>query len=84
FYNAPMQRIEMHLMSRCWQQVQVCGQIFEFEEGQTLHTESSHKFTLSGLCAMAKAAGFKPGPVWTDDQQWFGVQWLIASDQDND
>ncbi|MFM9879753.1 MAG: L-histidine N(alpha)-methyltransferase, partial [Burkholderiaceae bacterium] len=41
FYNAPMQRIEMHLMSRCWQQVQVCGQIFEFEEGQTLHTESS-------------------------------------------
>jgi dimethylhistidine N-methyltransferase len=83
FYNAPLQRIEMHLMSRCWQQVSVCGQTFEFEEGQTLHTESSHKFTLASLRALALEAGFKVGPVWTDAQQLFSVHWLIASDQDS-
>jgi len=78
FYNAPLRRIEMHLVSRCWQQVHVCGQHFEFEQGQSLHTENSYKFTVSGLRTLAQQAGFEPGPVWTDAQQLFSLHWLVA------
>ena len=78
FYNAPLQRIEMHLMSRVHQQVRLCGQTFSFEEGETLHTENSYKFTIDGLRALAIKAGFTPGPVWTDANQLFSVHWLVA------
>ena len=78
FYNAPLQRIEMHLVSRARQAVTVGGQRFEFEEGESLHTENSYKFTIEGLRALARRAGFVPGPVWTDPQRLFSVHWLHA------
>lgn len=78
FYNAPHQRIEMHLVSRCRQQVALAGHIYEIGEGETLHTEYSHKFTIDGLRELARRAGFRPGPVWTDEQRLFSVHWLEA------
>jgi dimethylhistidine N-methyltransferase len=85
FYNAPMRRIEMHLVSRCRQRVAVGGRWFELEEGETLHTEHSHKFTIDGLRTLARQAGFRPGPVWTDPQRLFSVHWLRApGPQDED
>lgn len=78
FYNSPLQRIEMHLVSACRQKVAFAGQWHEFEEGETLHTENSYKFTIEGLRALAMEAGFKPGPVWTDAQKLFSVHWLHA------
>lgn len=78
FYNAPLQRIEMHLMSRRRQQVQVCGERFEFATGETLHTENSHKYTIEGMQALARRAGFTPLAVWTDANRWFGLHWLQA------
>jgi dimethylhistidine N-methyltransferase len=78
FYNAPRSRIEMHLVSRERQQVAWRGDIFEFDEGEAIHTENSYKFTVGGLHAMAMRAGFRPGPVWTDDARLFSVHWLHA------
>jgi dimethylhistidine N-methyltransferase len=78
FYNAPLQRIEMHLVSRSRQQVVWGAEHHEFEEGETLHTENSYKFTVDGLRALALRAGFKPGPVWTDEDHLFSVHWLHA------
>ena len=78
FYNAPLQRIEMHLVSRCRQTVHLGGQSFGFEEGETLHTENSYKFTVDGLRALASRAGFAPGPVWTDPDRLFSLHWLQA------
>ncbi|MGH6625453.1 MAG: L-histidine N(alpha)-methyltransferase [Burkholderiaceae bacterium] len=78
FYNAPLQRIEMHLVSRCAQRVSVCGECFEFAEGETLHTENSYKFTIDSLRQLAAQAGFRPGPVWTDPQHLFSLHWLQA------
>jgi dimethylhistidine N-methyltransferase len=78
FYNAPLQRIEMHLVSRCRQQVKLAGQSHGFEEGDTLHTENSYKFTIEGLRALAARAGFRPGPVWTDPRRMFSLHWLHA------
>jgi dimethylhistidine N-methyltransferase len=78
FYNAPLQRIEMHLVSRRRQQVRVCGRYFEFAEGETLHTENSYKFTVDGVQALARQAGFTPAAVWTDPDRLFSLHWLQA------
>ncbi len=78
FYNAPLQRIEMHLMSRCRQTVRLNGQDFVFAEGETLHTENSYKFTQDSLRALAIQGGFTPGPVWMDPQRLFSLHWLVA------
>jgi dimethylhistidine N-methyltransferase len=78
FYNAPLQRIEMHLVSRKRQKVALGGECHEFDEGEALHTENSYKFTVDGLRALAARAGFTPGPVWTDEQKLFSVHWLHA------
>jgi dimethylhistidine N-methyltransferase len=78
FYNAPQQRIEMHLVSRRRQDIELGGRCYHFEEGETLHTENSHKFTVDGMRALAVQAGFRPGPVWTDPERFFSVHWLHA------
>jgi dimethylhistidine N-methyltransferase len=78
FYNAPLSRIEMHLVSRAKQQVNLCGRSFEFAEGEALHTENSHKFTVDSLRDLASRAGFTPGAVWTDPDRLFSVHWLHA------
>lgn len=76
FYNAPLQRIEMHLVSRRAQVVQVLGRRFTLAEGETIHTENSHKFSIDGLRTLAVKAGFGIGPVWTDPERLFSVHWL--------
>ena len=78
FYNAPYQRIEMHLVSTCQQTVSVSGATFRFSEGETLHTENSYKFTMDGLHQLALRAGFTPGQNWTDSDHTFCLLWLDA------
>lgn len=78
FYNAPLSRIEMHLVSRERQRVRSDGEAFDFGEGEAIHTENSYKFTVEGLHALAVRAGFRPGPVWTDPDHLFSVHWLYA------
>lgn len=78
FYEPRQRRIEMHLVSRCPQSIALGEQVFEMAEGESLHTESSYKYTLSGLHAMAQQAGFTVGTTWLDPMHWFCVQWLQA------
>ena len=78
FYNAPLSRIEMHLVSRERHRVRWGAEQFDFDEGEAIHTENSYKFTLEGLHALAVRAGFRPGPVWTDPDHLFSVHWLHA------
>ncbi len=76
FYNSPLRRVEMHLVSRRAQAVTIDGHRFAFDEGETIHTENSHKFTVDGLRALAVEAGFRPAAVWTDPERLFSVHWL--------
>jgi dimethylhistidine N-methyltransferase len=78
FYNAPLQRIEMHLVSLARQAIAFGDDRFVIEEGESLHTENSYKYTMPGVRALAQRAGFRPGPVWTDPQGLFSVHWLHA------
>ena len=73
FYHHLRQRVEMHLVSLEPQTVEVCGRQFEFEEGETIHTENSHKYTQASLEALLQATGFEPRQFWTDHQQHYAI-----------
>ncbi|PTT83746.1 L-histidine N(alpha)-methyltransferase [Pelomonas sp. HMWF004] len=79
FYNPAYRRIEMHLRAARPLTLQMGGERYDFHEGETLHTEHSHKYTVDGFQALATRAGFKPGKVWMDDNRWFAVLWLEAA-----
>ena len=70
-------RIEMHLVSRRSQTVQVAGQTIQFAEGETIHTENSHKYTPKRFEALAVEAGWRVDEIWTDDNKHFAVAILI-------
>jgi dimethylhistidine N-methyltransferase len=78
FYNPAYRRIEMHLRAVRPLTLQMGGERYDFHEGETLHTEHSHKYTVSGFQSLAQRAGFRPGKVWTDENEWFAVLWLEA------
>ena len=73
--------IESHLRSTKAQTVTVAGKRFSFEQGETIHTEESHKYTLGGFAALAGAAGFRVDRVWTDDRSYFSVQYCAVADR---
>lgn len=72
-WNAEFGRIEMHLVSALPQTVTVGGQTFSFAEGESIHTESSHKYTLSGFEGIAKEGGWRTEQVWQDTAETFAV-----------
>ena len=76
YFNDHAGRIEMHLMSRIDQTVSVAGAQVDFTAGETLHTESSYKYSIEEFHALAEASGFVADQVWTDEQQLFSVHCL--------
>ncbi|MFT8243492.1 L-histidine N(alpha)-methyltransferase [Roseomonas sp. BN140053] len=77
-WNPDLERIEMHLVSRRAQTVQLAGRAFQFAEGESIHTENSHKYRPERLRALAEAAGWRAGASWTDPDRLFSV-WLLDS-----
>ena len=71
FYNSELQRIEMHLESIEHQTVSACGRDFHFSEGETIHTENSHKFNIDSFKVVAEDLGYKYLSHWTDDKEYF-------------
>jgi L-histidine Nalpha-methyltransferase len=66
----------MYLVSLKRQSVQLNGQFVEFQSGEAVHTEDSHKYTIESFREMAARAGFTPRAVWTDEERLFSVHWL--------
>ena len=58
-WNADRARIEMHLEATRPMTVRVGDQAFRFAAGETIHTESSRKFTREAVETLAAAAGWK-------------------------
>jgi dimethylhistidine N-methyltransferase len=79
FYNPRESRIEMHLVSLKEQVVHLDDVSISFSEGESIWTESSYKFNLGEFALMATAAGFQVEKVWTDEWQWFSVQYLLKT-----
>jgi len=76
FFNTKRERIEMHLVSRKAQTVTVGGEPFEFEPGETIHTENSYKYTRDGFKNLARQAGWIEHALWTDSAGNFSVRAL--------
>lgn len=77
-WNDAESRIEMHLVSRISQVVQVAGHPIRLAAGESLHTESSYKHTREGFLALAGQAGWTPDGFWTDADGRFGMHRLIT------
>jgi dimethylhistidine N-methyltransferase len=72
-YNAELGRVEMYLISRQAQTVTVGGEAIEFEPGETICTEHSHKYTVDEFAAVAAAAGLTLRREWTTKRREFAV-----------
>lgn len=77
-YNREQHRIEMHLISRKQQTVRLLGTSFSFRAGESIHTESSYKYSTDRFGALARGSGWKVKHIWTDAAKMFSVQALVA------
>ncbi|MCK8786314.1 L-histidine N(alpha)-methyltransferase [Roseomonas sp. NAR14] len=80
-WNTAAERVEMHLVSRRAQRATIAGHLFTFAEGETIHTESSHKYRPDRLARLAARAGWRIEAFWTDPDRLFSVS-VLACDGD--
>ena len=66
----------MHLRSARLQRVRIGSRLFVFDAGETIHTESSYKYTPDSFTRVARAASFHAARLWIDPAAWFGVFFL--------
>jgi dimethylhistidine N-methyltransferase len=78
-YDPTHGRIEMHLVSTRRQRVSVAGVEVSFEEGESICTEYSYKYSTAQVAELAAAARMRVLHTWTDDRRWFGVFWLVQA-----
>jgi dimethylhistidine N-methyltransferase len=78
FYDHEKSRVEMHLISDRDQAVHLSGHTISFAAGESIWTESSYKYDLKDFERIASRAGFNVEHVWTDERQWFSVQYLVC------
>ncbi len=72
-WNQARSRMEMHLESLARQTVHIEGRTIRFVQGETIHTESSYKFTDASLAALLTSAGFKADLLLKDEHERFAV-----------
>jgi L-histidine Nalpha-methyltransferase len=72
-YNADRHRVEIYLRSESHQRVSIDEAVFDFARGETICTEYSHKYTVSGMTQLAREAGLVVEDVWTDVNRLFAV-----------
>ncbi|QDS96313.1 Histidine-specific methyltransferase EgtD [Roseimaritima multifibrata] len=76
-YQSNEHRIKVSIVSGRAQTVMIAGQEFDFEEGEEILTEYSHKYTIDGFADFAAQYGFSLHKHWTDPRQYFGLLHLV-------
>ncbi|HEY6764182.1 MAG TPA: L-histidine N(alpha)-methyltransferase [Candidatus Sulfotelmatobacter sp.] len=78
--NRDARSVEMHLRSMRRQVVSIreAGITVHFNEGETIWTESSHKYSSDEIFRIAGEAGFRCHAQWIDQQWPFAESLLIA------
>ncbi|HSY91493.1 MAG TPA: L-histidine N(alpha)-methyltransferase [Candidatus Binatus sp.] len=78
--NTEARSVEMHLQSQRRQLVSIPAAeiVVEFGEGETIWTESSHKYSAGEMIETARNAGFRCENQWIDEQWPFAENLLIA------
>ena len=76
-YDADAGRMVLRLISGKNQVVTNGDERIEIDDGESILTEYSHKYTLEGFAKMAERAGFEVRKVWTDPDELFSVQYCV-------
>jgi L-histidine N-alpha-methyltransferase len=75
FFNKEKSRMEMHLVAR--KDLVVHSEHFSgdliFEQGDTIHTENSHKYDMGHIQKLADASGLELNHTYSDEQGWFAL-----------
>lgn len=66
-------RIEMHLVATSDQTLEIAGRTFTIAAGESIHTETSHKYTIEGFSQIAEKASWELTEYWCDTQKRFAV-----------
>ena len=79
--NPKARSVEMHLESRRLQRVKIpaAGITIEFQQGETIWTESSHKYSAMEVLKIAHDAGFRCQKQWIDAEWPFAENLLVAA-----
>jgi len=72
-WNDDLARIEMHLEATRDLAFEVSGERFTLAEGETIHTENSHKFTRRSGNTLLLAGGWTPIRRWLDSHRRFAL-----------
>ena len=80
-WSAEHSRVEMHLVSRRRQRVSVAaaGVDFVIEDGESIWTESSYKYTPEQIASALEQAGFRRVEQWIDEPRGFAVTLVETS-----
>ncbi len=79
FFNRELSRIEMHLVCLRDCRVAIAGRTIPFLAGESIHTESSYKYSPERFERLARLAGFRMRRLWSDPRRYFGVFLLEVS-----
>lgn len=77
-WNEAESAIEMHLVSTCRQQARIGGRTISFGRDETIHTESSRKYSIESFSTLAAASGWRVGKIWRDARERFALFGLAA------
>jgi len=77
-FNRETRDVEMHLQSLTAQQVRFPRFTVAFEPGESIHTESSHKYSLAELERLGANSGFRPHGQWVEESAQFASCLQIA------
>jgi L-histidine Nalpha-methyltransferase len=79
-FNTDTRSVEMHLRSKRRQTVMIPAAevAIDFEEGETIWTESSHKYSAEEIFEMAETTGYRCVAQWIDHEWPFAENMLTA------
>lgn len=80
-WNDENARVEMHLVASRGIEFTVAGQSFSLAEGESIHTENSHKFNRRTSNMLLLAGGWDPVARWLDSEKRFSL--LLAEARPN-
>ena len=74
-YNENQNKIELYLRSLSKQTVEIpnADLMLEIDEDELIHTENSHKYTISQIKQMFTITGYQIKDMWNDDNRYYSL-----------
>ena len=81
-YNENQNKIEMYLRSLVKQTVEIpnADLMLEIDEDELIHTENSHKYTISQIKQMFTMTGYQIEATWNDVNRYYSLVLLSKND----